>query len=107
MVQADGGTLSFESIEEVPANTIIANTSTTANAHLTEVAIADNRLIGRHDSGSIGGTQVQTEHITDAAVTLAKMANLTGPVVLGRDSGSGGSASYVSINNTWYPCIRW
>ena len=89
MVQADGGTLSFESIEEVPANTIIANTSTTANAHLTEVAVADNRLLGRHNSGSIGGTQVQTEHIADAAVTLAKMANLTGPVVLGRDSGSG------------------
>jgi hypothetical protein len=81
------GTITLGKIVGIGANTVVGNNTGSATNPL-EISIGTNSVLGRV-AGNIVAAQVATGQVADAAITLAKQANLAQSRVIGRSEGAG------------------
>lgn len=89
---ATGGGGGSGDIESVTAGNGLTGGGTTGAVTLN-VAAADSSITVAADAISVATNGITTAKIQDAAVTLAKHADITGPAALGRLSGTGAPQS--------------
>ncbi len=71
--------------------------SATGTGDPADITLAADRVLGRSGSGNVGGIQIVTNHITDANVTDAKLANMTGFSIKGKATTGSGVPADITV----------
>lgn len=81
------GVITVAKLAGIGANTILGN-DTAGTLTPNAISVGTNTVLGRV-AGNIVAAQLATGQVADAAITLAKMANLAQSTIIGRAEGAG------------------
>jgi len=95
-IQIDTNGITYALMQQASAYSVLGR-APTGTGNMAEILIAADRVLGRSGSGDIDGIQIVTNHITDANVTLAKIANAAANSKLLGAGAAGSGSPYAEI----------
>jgi len=95
-IQIDTNGITYGLMQQASAYSVLGR-APTGTGNMAEILIAADRVLGRSGSGDIDGIQIVTNHITDANVTLAKIANAAANSKLVGSGAAGSGNPYAEI----------